>query len=100
LPIDEIIIKLLKKYDKNVAYTRYADDITFSSDNENIKNAIRIITDSILPKYGFQANKKKTKVYRNHRKQLVTGLVVNKRVAYPRDKYMILRAKIYNFLQK
>jgi hypothetical protein len=41
----------LKKYDKNVSYTRYADDLTFSSNNDKIKNAIRIITDSILPKY-------------------------------------------------
>ncbi len=100
LPVDYIILNLLKKYDEDISYTRYADDITFSSDNENIKNAIRIITESILPKYGFQANKKKTTVYRNHRKQLVTWLVVNERVSYPRNKYIILRAKIYNFLEK
>jgi len=99
LPIDYMMIKLLKKYDENVSYTRYADDITFSSDNENIKNAIRIIIDSILPKYGFKANKDKITIYRSHRKQLVTWLMVNKKVSYPRNKYMILRAKIYNFLK-
>lgn len=98
LPIDYIIIKLLKKYDKNVSYTRYADDLTFSSNNDTIKNAIRIITDSILPKYGFEAKKKKTTIYRNHTKQLVTGLVVNEKVTYPRSKYMVLRSKVYNFI--
>ncbi len=98
--IDNIIIKLLKKYDKKVSYTRYADDITFSSNNTKIKNAIRIIVDSILPKYGYVAKKKKTTIYRAHTKQIVTGLVVNKRVSYPRNKYMKLRAMVFNFLSK
>ena len=100
LPIDYIIINLLKKYDKNVSYTRYADDLTFSSNNVKIKNAIRIITDWILPKYWFEAKKKKTTIYRKHTRQLVTGLVVNTKVAYPRAKYMILRSMIYNFITK
>lgn len=98
--IDNIIIKLLKKYDKKVSYTRYADDITFSSNNQKIKNAIRIITESLLPKYWYNVKKKKTTIYRKHRKQLVTWLIVNERVALPRNKYMILRSAVYNFLKK
>ncbi len=97
--IDTMIIKLLKKYDTKVWYSRYADDITFSSDNPRIQNAIRIITDSLLPKYWYTAKKKKTCIYRSHTKQLVTWLVVNKRVSYPRNKYMTLRAMVYNFLK-
>jgi len=98
LSIDYAIIKILEKYDDNVSYTRYADDITFSSDNTEIKNAIRII-ETIVMNHWFTINKEKTKVYRNHTKQMVTWLVVNQKVAYPRNKYMILRAKINNFLK-
>lgn len=98
--IDKIIINLLKKYDRNVSYTRYADDITFSSNNTKIKNAIRIITDSILPKYWYKAKKKKTTIYRSHTKQIVTWLVVNEKVSYPRNKYMKLRSMICNYLWK
>lgn len=97
--IDSIIISILKRYDKNVWYSRYADDITFSSNNEKIKDAIRIITDWVLPKYWYKAKKKKTTIYRNHRKQLVTWLIVNEKVSYPRNKYMILRSSVYNFLK-
>ena len=100
LPVDKAIINLLKKYDKNVWYTRYADDITFSSDNTKIKDSIRIIIDFLLPNFWYTASIKKTKVYRKHRKQLVTWLVVNERVSYPRWKYMILRSMVYNFLNK
>jgi len=98
--VDKIILNLLKKYDKNISYSRYADDITFSSDKNEIKNAIRIITDSLLPKFWYKAKKKKTTIYRYHTKQLVTWLVVNKKVSYPKNKYMKLRSMVYNFLKK
>ncbi len=97
--MDAMILKILKKYDPDVSFTRYADDITFSSNNDKIKNAIRIITESLLPKFWYTAKTKKTTIYRSHTKQLVTGLVVNEKVSYPRNKYMLLRSMVYNYLQ-
>lgn len=96
--IDKIIIKILQKYDKNVSYTRYADDITFSSDNVKIVNAIRII-ENILKQYGYKINKDKICIYRKNKRQLVTWLVVNEKVSYPKDKYFLLKAMVYNFIK-
>lgn len=99
VPVDEAILALLKKYDGNVGYTRYADDITFSSDDSKIVNAIRIIEDGILPRFGFRAKKKKTCVYRDHTRQTVTGLVVNnKKPRISRERYMKLRSLVWKEL--
>ena len=97
--IDRMIIKILKKYDENIAYTRYADDITFSSNNTKIVNSLRII-ENILKQYGYEINKEKTKIFRKNKRQIVTGLVVNEKVSYPRNKYMQLKAMVYNFLKE
>ncbi len=92
-PVDDAVVKLLKKYDQRAKYTRYADDLTFSSNDSKIVNAIRIIEDGILPRFGFRAKKKKTCVYRAHTRQTVTGLVVNgKEPRISRDRYMKLRS--------
>lgn len=92
-PVDDAVVKLLKKYDKKAKYTRYADDLTFSSNDSKIVNAIRIIEDGILPRFGFRAKKKKTCVYRAHTRQTVTGLVVNgKKPRISRERYMKIRS--------
>ncbi len=92
-PVDDAVVKLLKKYDGKAKYTRYADDLTFSSDDSKIVNAIRVIEDGILPRFGFRAKKKKTCVYRAHTRQTVTGLVVNgKKPRISRDRYMKIRS--------
>ncbi len=92
-PVDDAVVKLLRKYDGKVRYTRYADDLTFSSNDSIIVNAIRVIEDGILPRFGFRAKKKKTCVYRAHTRQTVTGLVVNgKKPRVSRDRYMKLRS--------
>jgi len=99
LQVDKAILKLLKNYDKNVEYTRYADDITFSSNNSEINRAIAIIINSILPNFGYKAHPNKIRVKRKWKRQMVTWLVVNEKISYPRNKYMKLRAMIHNFLQ-
>lgn len=84
--LDEKLMKIAKTY--KLSYTRYADDITFSSNRDfsnyllkkdnngkwKLKNKInKLIEDS-----GFQINKDKTRYTNIHNKQLATGLVVNK----------------------
>jgi RNA-directed DNA polymerase len=59
-------------------YTRYADDLVFSHLNSEA-NVDRLLTSvrSIANEDGFQLNESKTRVMRDYRRQIVTGLVVN-----------------------
>lgn len=70
------IAKLASKYD--LIYTRYADDLTFSTDNDDINTSDFIENISKLLKlWSFELNEKKTKIYPCKGKQEVTGLIVN-----------------------
>ncbi len=78
-------------------YTRYADDITFSGSGDaldNIGRALRRI-DFIVAAEGFQLHPDKTRVLRKARRQEVTGLVVNDRIAVPRDTLRRFRAVLF-----
>lgn len=66
----------------NLKYSRYADDITFSSmhnvyqiDSDFIKELRRVITAQ-----NFEINEKKVRLIKRDFKQEVTGLIVNKKV--------------------
>ncbi|AWN35423.1 reverse transcriptase family protein [Methylobacterium radiodurans] len=59
-------------------YTRYADDLTFSGadiGSSFVSNAYEIIRE-----YGFEPNLSKTRLLRQHQKQMVTGVVVNSKL--------------------
>lgn len=75
-------------------YTRYADDITFSFKQDDHKNVFSVLclNRRILRECGYQVNDSKTLILRRHRRQTVTGLVVNERVALPRETRRFLRA--------
>lgn len=69
----EKIDKELQEVDKNIIYTRYADDLTFSSDNEiECYTTIK----KIIENHGFRVNERKTKVMKRGQNQYVTGLTV------------------------
>ena len=81
-------------------YTRYADDLTFSSDeNERLNKIIPIIKD-VLKKYNLKANERKIHVNRRSGRMSVTGLVVNDKVSYGRGRLRILRAALHNAKMK
>lgn len=73
LKIDKRLSRLAEKYHAN--YSRYADDITFSS-NSSMKKLPEIIQ-KILLEEGFMVNKKKTRFQYFYQRQEVTGLIVN-----------------------
>ena len=73
LKLDKRLSELSKRFEAE--YTRYADDITFSSDSD-ISNILPIVKEIIIDE-GFQLNEKKTRVLFKHQKQEVTGLLVN-----------------------
>ena len=64
--------------ERNIAYTRYCDDLTFSGDfdTKKLKNKVQAFIEEI----GYNLNDKKTKVIKNNKRQIVTGLVVNDKV--------------------
>ena len=62
---------------RNIAYTRYCDDMTFSGDFD--PKEVKTFVKEQLKKTGFFANDKKTVVARNGQQKNVTGIVVNER---------------------
>ncbi len=75
-------------------YSRYADDLIFSFAEDNrrfIRGVVRRVA-RILYSSGYQMNKPKLRVMRQHNRQVVTGLVVNEKVQLPRKTRRWLRA--------
>lgn len=81
----------------HAVYTRYADDLTFSGNDQNLPRAIPIIM-KVANDHGFWINTKKTRVHGRGGRQVVTGLTVNDKVSVPRDKRMKFRARLHHIL--
>lgn len=79
------------------AYTRYADDLTFSATNEQASQTGYLLARvrHIAGDEGFAVNEKKTRVQRRNTRQSVTGLVVNDHVAVPRQTVRRIRAILH-----
>lgn len=101
-PLDTQLTKLAKKYD--LVYTRYADDITFStfradfpkgivSDKEKLELG-KELTD-LLNKNSFSVNPNKIFINNNEVRQEVTGLVVNRFPNVKREYIKNLRSILY-----
>jgi RNA-directed DNA polymerase len=95
--LDRRLTGLAKRF--GATYTRYADDLTFSSftniyqpDGSFCLELQRIITDQ-----RFVINPTKTRLQRPGFRQMVTGLVVNERVNVPRRYWRDVRALIHNW---
>lgn len=81
-----------------LTYTRYADDLSFSSRDKSLDMLpfIRKI-DSILSAHSYRLNGKKSRIQRKHRRMTVTGVVVNKTTSVPKWKRKNIRAAIHNY---
>lgn len=85
---------IFENLDENIEYSRYADDLTFSSDSEI--TYLSKITE-IIESFGFEINIKKTKIMKRGQNQYVTGLTVFDE-QYPRIPKRIkkkLRLEVY-----
>ncbi|MEM9195087.1 MAG: reverse transcriptase domain-containing protein [Myxococcota bacterium] len=78
------------------AFTRYADDVTFSGANEAAIPKLLAATRHILKRHSFLVHPDKTRVMRRARRQEVTGLVVNDRAGLSRKERRRLRALLHN----
>lgn len=86
-------------------YTRYADDLSFSFHESTAADKLDVgrvfwWIDQILQQEGFAEHPGKRQILRPHRRQLVTGLVVNDRLTVPRDARRRFRAILHNCKQR
>ncbi len=79
--------------ERDIAYTRYCDDMTFSGDFEPAE-IIRFVRLE-LKKLGFLLNEQKTRIQRPGQQQTVTGIVVNEKLNIPADYRRKLRQELY-----
>ncbi|OFU79063.1 RNA-dependent DNA polymerase [Staphylococcus sp. HMSC10C03] len=95
--MDFRLIKLCKKY--KLSYTRYADDLTFSTnDNSFLKLADRLIIEikNEVRKSGFKVNEKKTRVQNYRLRQDVTNITVNKKLNVSKTYFKNTRAMAHH----
>lgn len=92
---------------KNISYSRYADDITFSFNQRNFIDIIErnedgsyVISetiDNIISKNGFKINYEKFRVQTRNTRQSVTGLIVNEKVNIDRKYIRLTRSMIHRW---
>lgn len=88
--LDKRLMKIAREF--NLTYTRYADDITFSSKEtfpvslvkrdelETGKSIVGYALEKAINDSGFKVNHSKTRLQHRYQRQEVTGLVVNEGV--------------------
>ncbi len=81
-----------------VRYTRYADDLIFSGDDQfgRSRPKFREMVLTIAIDEGFFIRHHKTRTMKQGCRQAVAGLVLNNRLNVPRDEYDQLRAILHN----
>ncbi|SUN05054.1 RNA-directed DNA polymerase from retron ec67 [Streptococcus agalactiae] len=100
--LDYRIVKIAKKY--RFTYTRYADDLTFSTNRELYSNKLKSrkelenFLEEIKIKVeasGFSINEKKTRLSDQSQRQEVTGIVVNKKLNVKREYFKNTKAMAF-----
>ena len=82
---------------KNLSYSRYADDITISgNDRGQVSEMLTVAKSKLMTEYGLRLNEAKSRIASKHGQQKVTGLVVNERVAPARSYRRKIRAAFNN----
>jgi RNA-directed DNA polymerase len=93
--LDRRLIGIAKRF--GLTYSRYADDITFSSDHNIYQNNSEFITEleRVIGGENFQINKSKTRLQKSAYKQEVTGLIVNEKVNVNSRYIKDIRMRLY-----
>ncbi len=96
--IDRSMYEYCRK--RKLNYTRYSDDITICGESKlAIQNAKTRLT-VMIEGAGFKVNKKKTRLMPYHKRQQVTGVIVNEAATPSRDVMRKIRAKFNNALKR
>jgi S1-C subfamily serine protease len=93
----------------NIKYSRYADDLTFSTSKSNLPKGFLYLNENkyvvgktiekIIKKQSFEINDKKTYIARKYNRQIVTGLITNKKPNLPNEVIKRVRAILYNTIK-
>lgn len=91
--------------DERCYYTRYADDVLFSTDRTvfppalaSVEGGVSVagpLVREIIEDHGFHINDEKTRLMRRTQRQRATGYVVNEKVNVPRDYVRHLRNLLF-----
>lgn len=90
--VDLEILDVLQEYD--IQYSRYADDMIFSSDTDNLQWLIDCVG-GVLAKHGFHINQRKTKLMTENDQKLLMGLNITKGIKIQKGYKRKLRQEIY-----
>lgn len=102
--LDTELGKLAKA--NKLSYTRYADDITFSSNQSFPQECMRVLPDQtivcdqiekIINRNGFKINKEKVRLQTRNMRQEVTGITVNEKPNVKRKYIKEIRAMLYGW---
>lgn len=100
-------------YKTGCTYSRYADDITFSTNKKDFPKKIArkmggdghewicgTYLKKVINKNGFLVNESKTRMQYKDSRQSVTGLIVNSRINTPVEYWRTTRAMVDNLFKK
>ncbi|CAA6805311.1 MAG: Retron-type RNA-directed DNA polymerase (EC [uncultured Sulfurovum sp.] len=95
--LDKRMLGISKSLD--FTYTRYADDMTFSSDTYTNINKMMFWVKGIVKEEGFILHPKKTKIMKKGTRHEVTGVVVNEKLSVNRKELKKFRALLFQIEQ-
>lgn len=106
--LDVRMVSLAKK--AKCTYSRYADDLTFSTNKRDFPNQIAIKKEDNswvvgnrlakeIEKVGFSLNTQKTSMQFKTARQMTTGLIVNKKINIRREYYKNARSMCYELFK-
>lgn len=108
--LDFRLSKLAERH--GCTYTRYVDDLSFSTNKANFPAGIAFLdeekgvwvpgTDLLnkIRRSGFSLNNKKTRMSYKESRQMVTGLVVNRKVSVPIEYRKKVRACVHRLIKE
>lgn len=75
IKLDARLVGLCSRRD--ILYTRYADDLTFSCDNKIVLQKVKKVIEDIVVDEGYKVNHNKTRLLSPSSHKLITGITVN-----------------------
>jgi len=107
LAMDKVLNKMAKSH--GLTYSRYADDLSFSSNNREFPSAFAkviygsgdrhiLLGDELaqrIKKCGFNINESKTRLLHRGMRQEVTGIIVNEKCNLPRKYLNTIRGELH-----
>jgi len=82
---------------RNIKYSRYADDLSFSSNRQIFNTEFLEELNNIVTSENFKLNEEKTRIKSDMDRQQVTGLIVNEKINIKREYIQKVRAMLNNW---